>query len=231
MRARGGGGEAWARLWWAARTWPFTAAFTASVTVIGVLSATVWRSQHVDIKAAVGTNLDALLRLRLWRFVASPFYQSDVGIGWSMVLFLLLFVGVLEYAVGTRKAVVTFFAADWIGSAAGILLLTLLGGAGWSYAHHAARAADSGSSVGMFGSAAAAAVLAPGRWRWLALGSLYGFLLPSLAWFSFATWAQHVIGVTAAVALSGLVWRRGTVRVPPLPLPGWRARDLRRVGA
>lgn len=222
-------GEAWARLRWAARTWPFTLAFTATVTVIGVLSATVWRSRHAAIEAAVGTDLDAIVRLRLWRFVTAPFYQSDVGIGWSMVLFLLLFVGVLEYAVGTRKAVVTFFAADWIGSAAGTLLLALLGEAGWSYAHHAARVAASGSSVGMFASAGAAAALAPGRWRWLALGALYGFMVPSLAWFSFATWAQHLIGVTAAVALAALAWRRGRVRVPPLPLPGWRARDLPRV--
>ena len=206
----------------AGRTWPFTLSFTAAVTIIGVLSGTAWRDRHADLKAAIGTDLDVLLRLRLYRFVVSPFYQSNPGVGWSMVLMLLLFVGALEYATGTRRAAATFFVADFAGSAGGIVLLAVLGEIGWGYAHHAARTPDCGSSIGMFGCAAAVGALLPGRWRWLALGPLYGFLLPSFLWFSFATWAQHLINVSAAAGLAALAWRRGAVRMPPLVEPGRR---------
>ncbi|TAK62949.1 MAG: hypothetical protein EPO22_07055 [Dehalococcoidia bacterium] len=198
----------------AARTWPFTLAMTVAVTMIGVLSGTTWRAHHDAIKDAVGSDLEGLLHLRLYTLITAPFYQSDPGIGWSMVLMMFVFVGALEYSVGSRRAAVTFFAADLTGTLGGIAVLALLGEAGWQYAHDAARTADSGSSVGMFACAGAFAALLPGVWRWAGLGSLMGFLLPSFAWFSFATWCEHLIGVTAAVALSAVCWRRMPVRLP-----------------
>lgn len=198
----------------ALRTWPFTLSMTLAVTVIGVLSGTVWRSDHQAIKDVVGTDLEGLLHLRFYTLIAAPFYQSEPGIGWSMVLMMFLFVGALEYSAGGRRAAVTFFASDVIGTAGGIVVLTLLGAAGWRYAHEAARSADSGSSVGMFACAAAFAVLLPGMWRWAGLAPLLAFLLLSVAWFSFATWCQHLIGGAAGAALSALWWVRGPVRLP-----------------
>lgn len=198
----------------AARTWPFTLAMTVAVTVIGALSGTTWRAHHDAIKDAVGSDLGGLLHLRLYTLITAPFYQSDPGIGWSMVLMMFMFLGALEYSVGSKRAAVTFFASDIIATVGGIAVLTLLGEAGWQYAHHAARTADSGSSVGMFACAAGFAAILPGGWRWAGLASLMGFLLPSLAWFSFATWCQHLIGVTAAAALSAGCWTRAPVRLP-----------------
>jgi len=198
----------------ALRTWPFTLSMTVTVTVIGALSGTVWRAHHDAIKDAIGSDLDGLLHLRLYTLITAPFYQSDPGIGWRMVLMMFLFLGALEYSIGSRRAAATFFASDVIGTVGGIVVLTLLGAAGWRNAHEAARTADSGSSVGMFACAAAFAALLPGAWRWVGLASLMAFLLPSVAWFSFATWCQHLIGVTAAVALSALWWARGPVRLP-----------------
>ncbi len=198
----------------AVRTWPFTLSMTVAVTVIGALSGTVWRAHHDAIKDALGSDLDGLLHLRLCTLITAPFYQSDPGIGWSMVLMMFLFLGALEYSAGSKRAAVTFFASDIVATVGGIVVLTLLGEAGWQYAHHAARTADSGSSVGMFACAAAFAALLPGIWRWLGLAPLMGFLLPSLAWFSFATWCQHLIGVTAAAVLSAGRWTRAPVRLP-----------------
>src|SRR5581483_10987726 len=202
------------------RTFPFTLGLTGAVALIGILSATAWHDDHAAIKRRLGTDLSALAHLRVDKFLLSPLYQSKVGVGPDIIIMLLLFVGALEYLVGSWRAVLTFFASDAFASVATIGALAALGAMGGTHAHELARRPETGSSAGMFACAAAAGVLLPSPWREVGLAALYAFLLPSGLRFGLATWIEHLAASTFAAALSWRAWR-------PVARPAWFLPPLR----
>lgn len=189
---------------------PFTIGLIAVLGIVGLLSATVWRDDHLQIKRNVGVDLETLVHVRIDHLLLSPFYQSSVGIDWRMLLAIGLIVGALEYIIGSLRTAVTFFASDIATSVIATLVLAGLGAAGWQYAHAAARTADSGASVGMLACAGALAVLLPPRVRPIAYGILAAYVLPAFLWWSYATWIEHLIGTVIGLAFG--VWHRGACR-------------------
>ena len=178
----------------------FTIVSVTAIAVVGVLSGTVWRPQHEAIMRRVGVDLGTLVHLRLQHLVLSTFYQAKPGIDWWMVVALALIVGSLEYIVGTGRAAVTFLVSDILTSILTVLVLAAFGAAGWHYAHAAARAPDSGSSVAMLGCASALAMVLSGWKRVLGVFVLAVYVLPAFLWWSFATWLAHVIGTCIGLA-------------------------------
>jgi hypothetical protein len=201
----------------AMHTFRATLALTAAVTVIGVLTGTVFRADHEWILNHVGFDLDALKAGRVWTMPAAMLIQASAGVKWHQPLVLLLFVGLLEYQAGSLRALIAFFLSDWISSPLTILALWGLGALDWSTAGELAETPDMGSSAASFGAVAAGAVMLPRPYRETALAVLIVYLVVEYAFEPLDVAMAHSIAAALGGGL-GLLWRRHRTRTVSLDL-------------
>ncbi len=179
---------------------------TAAVVVIGILTGTVFRSNHHSIIGVVGLDLQALKAGRVWFIPVATLIPAQPGIKWHLALFVLVAVGLLEYVAGSLRAVVTFFLSDWLGSPLTILALWGLATAGSSTAERLVHNPDTGPSAAAFGASVAAAIVLSPPLRWVALIGLSAFLSSAFAFQQLDVALAHAIAAAVGAGLT-VLWR------------------------
>ncbi|MGA2286396.1 MAG: hypothetical protein ABSG55_09025, partial [Dehalococcoidia bacterium] len=99
----------------------------AAVTLAVSATTTALRLGGPEVSHKVGLSLDGLRAGHLWLIPASTLAQPGPAVRWVMPCFVFVVVALLEYQVGTIRALVTFFLSDWIASPLMVLLLWGLG--------------------------------------------------------------------------------------------------------
>lgn len=198
------------------RTFAATLVVTAALVVIGVLTATVFRSDHATIMDHVGFDLDALQHGRFWIIPAATFVQTEVGIKWHQALLALLFLGILEYQAGGLRTLVAFALSDWISSPLTVLALWAAAALGSHGADQAIHAPSTGSSAAVFGAVVAAAVMMPRPLRELSLLGLVGFLAAAFGFQRIGVATPHVIAAAVGLLL-GRWYRQAPLRQVVIP--------------
>jgi len=190
---------------------PVAVALTSVVIIIEVLSATVLHAHYQAIIDHVGFDLDALKRGQVWTMPAATLIQAEANFKWDqplLVLFILASVGLLEYLVGSLRALVTFFLTDWTSAALTALVLWGLGSLGSDTSRTLTHTPGVGSSAAAFGVAIAAVVLLPRPWREVALAGLFGYLIMQFTFERLDDAIAHLIAALIGGALGLLFWRR-----------------------
>ncbi|MCA9831856.1 MAG: hypothetical protein R3B97_10850 [Dehalococcoidia bacterium] len=143
------------------RPW-FTAILTAAILAVQLAT---WHNpgRHRRLVAALGINWEYILNLRAQRLLGNVFVQQSPGV----TLPILLLVGVSCFAYervrGARRAGIVFFVADFLGSAASLMLLRATGVAGNQTAVRWSSSLETGASVGAFGCLGASAAVTHGK--------------------------------------------------------------------
>jgi membrane associated rhomboid family serine protease len=184
---------------------------TGIFILIGVLTATVLKGQFPAVRKYVGWDIDTLRAARYWRQLPGTLIQGQLGVKWQEPLFMLGFVGLLEFQVGSRLAIITFFLCDWLSAPLATLLLWFLGTHGSDAAAALLHTPSSGASAAYLGSGAAALVMLLAPWN--TVGTT--ILLVGVAWsFTFQPLdasLAHILALIAGLAL-GLLMRRRSDR-------------------
>lgn len=150
----------------------FTLALLAVITTVGVLTGTVLRPEQSRILHTIGFDFDALRAGRWYVLPLAPLVQERAGLTWHLALQVALYVGALEFLAGPWVALAVFFASDLVATVGSALLFRGLAAAGSATAVSYLHTPDLGSSAGMLGALAAAAMLGPSRLRIPAATSL-----------------------------------------------------------
>lgn len=113
--------------------------FPVSVAIIGVMlwfmaATAISPPVHVTLVRHFGLDWRDLTRLRLWRLPTSQLLAAQPGFAWAKVALAFVALPIAEWRIGSRRTVITFFAADWLAT-----LVTFVGlrissglGSGWS---------------------------------------------------------------------------------------------------
>lgn len=184
---------------------PWFGLFLAAVTITLQTATHFDPALHPELQGHLALDWDALESLELYRIVVSPFLQTGAGFSPTILGLTTLAVPVYEVCAGTRRAVITFFAGDWLST---LPILFSLKVAGWLGSASAARLVsqpDSGSSSGGFACLGAFTLLLPWRLRLLAICGLAGFFAVRLvAWHRLYDF-QHIVATLVGMA----VWTSG----------------------
>jgi phosphatidylglycerol lysyltransferase len=180
---------------------------TTVVVIIGILTGTVFRSDHHAIVDAVGFDLHALKTGRMWSIPAATLIPGEPGITWYLALLVLVSVGLLEYLAGSVRALVTFFVTDWVGTPLTTLALWGLAKAGSDSADRLVRTADTGPSGAAYGAAAAALALLPRPWREVSSSGLFLYLAVGFSFQRLDVAMAHLISALLGTAIGLAIWR------------------------
>jgi hypothetical protein len=185
------------------RLFPGAITLALLMLFISALTTFVFKANDQDIESALGLSVHALKTGRLWVIPIATLVQSEAVIKWLMPLFVFSAVGLLEYQVGTLRAVVTFFLADWISSPLTTLIIWGLGSAGLERARELENLGGTGVSAAGFGALTAAFVLLPRGWRHSMLTGVTVYLI---AQFTFERLDVSIAHVLAALLGPAIVW-------------------------
>lgn len=155
-------GRPWRRAGAVLQRFPATATFLA-VQLWLMLSTAYDPQVHRQLFAATGSSWDTVAHGQLWRLLASPVVQTSPGLVWVNLLLGLLAFLVVEARLGSRWAVVGFFAGDLLSSVPVVLVLRALAGTGVGAAQEALHRLDGGSSAGTWALLAVAVLTLPRR--------------------------------------------------------------------
>ncbi len=187
-----------ARLLWRVRG---TLLIQAVIITVGLLTRHQSDTDHQHLLERFGFSYAILRDGRIWQLLTGTWIQSTPGIELSMVALVLAGTIVLEYRAGTLRMIVTVVLGDWVSTLLTAVSLRLLAALGNGDAASLLSRADAGSSALAHTGLAAATMLLPGRWRWLAASALVIFTLAQFFTESLAPAIAH----TWAVMVGGLI--------------------------
>lgn len=193
------------------RLFPGAVTFALLMLFISAVT-TVLKAGDLDIENALGLSVHTLKTGRLWAIPIATLAQSEPVIKWLMPLFVFSSIALLEYQIGTLRAVVTFFITDWIGSPLTALIIWGLGSAGLATAQNLENVGGTGASAAGFGALVAACLLLRQPWRRLMLGGIGIYLVAQFTFERLDVSIAHVIAALLGVAMAWLFWRRHVVR-------------------
>jgi len=173
---------------------------------------TALKAGDLDIENALGLSVHALKTGRLWVIPIATLVQSEPLIKWLIPLFVFSTIALLEYQIGTLRAVATFFLTDWISSPLTALIIWGLGSAGLATAQRLENLGGTGASAAGFGALTAACLLLRQPWRRLMLGGVGVYLVAQFTFERLDVSIAHVIAALLGLAMAWLFWRRHVVR-------------------
>ncbi len=193
------------------RLFPGAIIFALLMLFISALT-TALKAGDLDIENALGLSVHALKTGRLWVIPIATLVQSEPLIKWLMPLFVFSSVALLEYQIGTLRAVATFFLTDWISSPLTALIIWGLGSAGLATAQRLENVGGTGASAAGFGALIAACLLLRQPWRHLMLGGVGVYLVAQFTFERLDVSIAHVIAALLGLTMAWLFWRRHVVR-------------------
>jgi phosphatidylglycerol lysyltransferase len=193
------------------RLFPGAIAFALLMLLISAIT-TALKAGDLDIEHAIGLSVHALKTGRLWVIPIATLVQSEPLIKWLMPIFVFASIAVLEYQIGTLRAVVTFFLTDWISSPITALVIWGLGSAGLATAQRLENVGGTGASAAGFGALAAGFVLLREPWRRLMLVGTAVYLVGQFTFERLDVSIAHVIAAPLGLAMAWFFWRRHVLR-------------------
>ncbi len=166
----------------------------------------------MDIENALGLSVHALQTGKLWVIPIATLIQSEPLMKWVLAIFVFGSIALLEYQIGTLKAIFTFFISDWISSPLAALLLWGLEGAGLSQAQRLHDVGGTGVSAAAFGTLTAGFYLLREPWRRLLMAGMTIYLMGQFTFERLDVSIAHVLAALIGLALAWLFWRRQVIR-------------------
>ncbi len=173
----------------------------AVIITVGFLTRNQSAIDHERLLERFGFSYAILRDGKIWQLLTGAWIQSTPGIEVSMVALVLCGTIVLEHQAGTLRMIATVVVGDWISTVLTPITLRLLAGLGSAEAAGLLSRADAGTSALAHTGLAAATMLLPRRWRWIAASALVIFTLAQFFTESLAPAIAH----TWAVLAGGLI--------------------------
>jgi len=186
--------------------YPITIAILTLVVGAALLTATNTPAEHQALLNTIGMDLHALRHGHVFGIPLATFVQSSPGVEWHMLLLVALPLLVLEYLVGSKRALIAFLAADWLTAPITVLVLWALSGLGSVSASTLLYQPDAGSSAAAHGALACAIVLLPKRLAIACMTILVGISLWALTFEILGAAIAHLLGI-ATGAMIGFWFR------------------------
>lgn len=196
-----------------ARRYPVTLTLTLILYAVAFTTAGNSPAQMRPLEQRYGLDYQALKELRLWPMPVSTVLQSDPGIDWFMVVFVMTSLFAVETLAGSIPALITFVASDWISSPLTELVLRGLAALDVAEAKSLLLVAATGSSAAFHGCYAAAAMLMPRKWRTASLALLLGVVAFQFAFERLDDAIAHTLATVIGAALGHYVWRRRSATI------------------
>jgi phosphatidylglycerol lysyltransferase len=193
----------------------FPGAITLSLLMLFITCVTtfVFHASDIDIENALGLSVHALKTGRVWVIPIATLVQSEAVMKWLMPIFVFAAVGLLEYEVGTLRAVFTFLITDWVTSPLTTLLVWGLGSAGLEQARVLENIGGTGVSAAGFGALTAGFALAPpDGWRRFLLGGMTAYLIGQFTFERLDVSIAHVLAALLGLAIAWFYLRRHVSR-------------------
>lgn len=183
--------------------WRFkgTLLIQAVIVTVGILTRHQSAIDHQRLLERFGFSYAILREGRIWQLLTGTWIQSAPGIEVSMVALVLCGTIVLEYQAGTLRMIATVVLGDWVSTLLTAITLRLLAALGSTDAAGLLSRTDAGTSALAHTGLAAATMLLPRRWRWVAGCALIIFTLAQFFTESHAPAIAH----TWAVIVGGLI--------------------------
>ncbi len=130
--------------------------------------ATLSFNDQTAVHKYVGWDLSTLEAARYWRQLPGTLMQGYADMKWHQPVIMLFFLCLLEYQAGHWAALVTFFLSDWLSAPFVVLALWGLSALHVGDASVILHDPSSGASAASIGCGSAAALLLPGKLKWIA---------------------------------------------------------------
>jgi phosphatidylglycerol lysyltransferase len=179
-------------------------------TASAITTSLALSSPHIE--SAIGMSVHALKIGKLWVIPMDTLVQSEPVMKWALLPFAFASVAILEYQVGTLRAIFTFFVADWVSSPLTGLLLWGLGSAGIAQAQRLENVPDTGVSAAVFGALMAGFYLLREPWRRLLLAGATFYLVIQFTFEPLDVSIVHLLAAVMGLALAWRFWRDHTIR-------------------
>jgi len=191
------------------RTFPATILLVSMIVLCGLATWGLSTRQYRPVLDRFGLDYDLISDEHIWDLLTPLFIQPHPGIGWRMVLLVIVACASCELLAGSVPLLVTFFVTDWCATLLTSLALTGLSALGVERATVAMHIVDAGTSAAALGAlAAAATLLRPSRLTVLTYGLLLGIVLVVAAMTidEFGPAVVHVMAVLVGGGLGWLLW-------------------------
>jgi len=200
---------------------PFSAAMILAILVTTAITNTLSRPISTVMLEHWGFGIDQIRDGHFYQLFLAPFQILRPYMAITIAGIILLFLGVCEYQLGTRRAMVTFLVGHVVGYVGGAGLFSMLERLGSVWGAEAARISDVGASNGAFGAAGTAIVFLEGRPRKITFVLLSVFLVSSLILERRVWDVEHVLAFSAGIGVGRFfLWRMG--RTWPGLVPRWQ---------
>jgi phosphatidylglycerol lysyltransferase len=193
------------------RLFPGAIGLALLMLLISALTTAI-RADDQDVESALGLSVHALKTGRLWVIPIATMVQSEQLVKWQLPIFVFASVALLEYQIGTLRAIVTFFLTDWISSPITTLVIWGLGSAGLTTAQRLENVGGTGVSAAGFGALTAAFFLLREPWRRLLLGGMAAYLVGQFTFERLDVSIAHALAALLGLAMVWLFWRRRAIR-------------------
>ena len=189
------------------RRLPFTTAMVVLMLAIGVASGSLWSpAEDRTWFSWIGYGLPSLDQGAWWTPVTGAFLALSPILYLPMVGSFAVLVGLAEWRLGTKRAVLLTLAGQLAAVIASVLLLAAFRSSGWTWAAHVATRSDVGFSAGALAVFAAASAGLRSPWRLRARIALVLYVVLSFVLVgSFADLAHLfavIIGIPVGVAVA-----------------------------
>ena len=191
------------------RTFPATILLVSLIVLCGLATWGETSSAYRPLLDRFGLDYDLTSDEHVWDMLTPVFIQPHPGIGWRMVLLVIVACASCELLAGSVPLLVTFFVADWCATLLTSLAMAGLSAIGVERATVAMHIVDAGTSAAALGAlAAAATLLRPSRLAVLTYGLLLGIVLVVAAMTidEFGPAVVHVMAVLVGGGLGWLLW-------------------------
>ncbi len=169
--------------------------------------ATLSFDDQTSIHRYVGWDQSTLEAGRYWRQLPGTLMQGYADMKWHQPVIMLFFLCLLEYQAGHLAALVTFFLSDWLTAPLVTLALWGLSALHFGDATVILHDPSSGASAASIGCGIAAALLLPGRLKWIAPAIILTAVILTATLQRMDAALAHPAAIFAGAALSLVWWR------------------------
>lgn len=156
---------------------PFALLLTVAIAIIAAATGAWTHRISPAVYSTFGYSTEDLWNGRPWTLLTAIFLTGRPAMTWLIIVFTPIAIGVYEWLVGTRRAMLVFFLGDLAATLAVSLLVILpLQLAGVEVGAHMATERDVGMSAGGFAALCGVIALTPARWRFALMATVIALI-------------------------------------------------------
>jgi len=191
------------------RRLPFTASITALMLLLAIVTGSLWDAANDrEWFDRIAYGLPGLLDGSWWTPITGAFFALEPMIYLPMVGSFALLVGITEWRLGSRIAVLACVIGQLAGVYGAALLLWLAGGTEWAWAQTISEHQDVGWSAGALACLAVLTATIRTPWRLRLRAALAAYVVISFLFIGSLADLEHLIAVALALPIGGLLLGR-----------------------